>query len=207
MAFISFVLYSFASCSPDIDSKVYMSNVEISKILENCMSYDNMIPVSCKRCGSDDVTKYGHIRGKQRFRCKVCGYTFVVGDGRTTEEIMLKKAVLLLLHVMAGATFRKLGSLFNMCPSQVFRWVVKSGFTYPNQYMHGEISHASFDDVESVIQRKISHFDRSKPVVVAKGELMPGYPVLMLMQTPFGGEVKATESPFHPYRTLPYVRN
>lgn len=206
MAFILFVLYSCPGYSLDIDSKVYVSIVEIAKLLENSMICHNLTPVACKKCGSDAVMKCGHIRGKQRFRCKVCWYTFVLGDGRTTEEITLKKAMLLLLHVMAGATFHKLGSLFGMCPSQVFRWVVKSGFPYPKQGMHGEISHVSFDDVENVVQYKMSHFDQSKPVIVAKGELMPGYPALMLMQTPSGGEIRATESPFHPYRILP-VKN
>jgi hypothetical protein len=27
----------------------------------------------CKRCGSEEHTKNGFMRGKQRYRCKVCG--------------------------------------------------------------------------------------------------------------------------------------
>jgi transposase-like protein len=37
----------------------------------------------CKNCNSKIVVKNGVIRGKQRYKCKTCGYNFVVGDGRT----------------------------------------------------------------------------------------------------------------------------
>ena len=30
----------------------------------------------CKRCGSEEHTKNGFMRGKQRYRCKACGLNF-----------------------------------------------------------------------------------------------------------------------------------
>lgn len=166
------------------------------------MLVDKLVHISCKKCTSDDVIKCGHARGKQRFRCKKCGYTFVIGDERTTEQIALKKAMLLILHVMAGVTFRELGRLFNLCPSQVYRWVAKNGFPYPVQDMYGKIDHIKATDIEDFVRCNINYFDSSKPVVAGKGELMPGYRAIMLIQTPDGDKVKAKDNPTIQYRTL-----
>lgn len=32
--------------------------------------------LACKRCGSEEHTKNGLMRGKQRYRCKACGLNF-----------------------------------------------------------------------------------------------------------------------------------
>ena len=169
------------------------------------MAYHNLTLVACKRCGSEDAVKCGHIRGKQRFRCKSCRYTFVTGDERTTEQADLKKAILLILHVMARATVTELGRLFNMDPAQVLRWVAKSGFAYPAQNMSGGIEQVSLDCLEDFVCANKKQFDRHKPVVVGQGELLPGYNAMVIIQTPDGNKVKAKNNPFHEYRTLPYV--
>lgn len=169
------------------------------------MTNHTLIPVSCKKCRADDVIKCGHIRGKQRFRCKKCGYTFIIGDERTTEQIALKKALLLMLYTMTGTTFRELGRLFNLHPSQVFRWVVRSGFAYPAQDIYGQIDHINVDAAEDFVQQKICHFDKSKPVIVGSGELMPGYRAIVLIQPPDSNNVKAKDYPTIQYRTLSYA--
>jgi transposase-like protein len=40
----------------------------------------------CKNCKSEEVVKSGKVRGKQRYKCKDCGYNFVNGDERTNEK-------------------------------------------------------------------------------------------------------------------------
>lgn len=47
----------------------------------------------CKNCKSEKVVRNGIVRGKQRYRCKECGYNFVEGDGRANEKIAAKKAM------------------------------------------------------------------------------------------------------------------
>ena len=169
------------------------------------MPDDKLLLRTCKKCGSSDVVKCGHIRGKQRFRCKNCGYTFVLGDERTTEQIAIKKAMLLILHVMAGATVTELGRLYNIDPSQIFRWVVKSGFQYPTQDIYGNISHINIDNLDNEINRSIEKFDQSKQVIIGKGELMPGYRAIMILQTPTCDKIKEKEMPSIQYRTKPYI--
>ena len=62
-----------------------------------------------KRCGSIKSTKNGVVGGRQRYRCKECGYNFREGDGRTNEKIMAKKALCVLLYAMAKDSYRMIG--------------------------------------------------------------------------------------------------
>ncbi|MCL2287996.1 MAG: hypothetical protein FWC33_02270 [Candidatus Bathyarchaeota archaeon] len=47
--------------------------------------------VSCKKCDSEKTVKSGIVGGRQRFRCKKCGYYFRFGDNRTCDEVIAKK--------------------------------------------------------------------------------------------------------------------
>jgi len=41
--------------------------------------------IKFKNCGSTHYIKNGKIREKQRYKCKECGYNFVVGDERENK--------------------------------------------------------------------------------------------------------------------------
>lgn len=55
--------------------------------------------VVCNRCNNDDLQRYGHDKGKQRYYCKNCHYEGIVGtqfrlvslDEKTTIEKVIKK--------------------------------------------------------------------------------------------------------------------
>ena len=94
----------------------------------------------CKNCGSTHIVKNGFVRKKQRYRCKECGFNFVEGDGRTSNAIAAKKAMLIFLYAMGKIFFNMFGKLFNMWPSQVYRWIVKEGKKLPEQSISGEIN-------------------------------------------------------------------
>ena len=36
--------------------------------------------MNCKHCGSPNVKKNGHYKGRQRYRCKDCGKSCTAGD-------------------------------------------------------------------------------------------------------------------------------
>ena len=46
----------------------------------------------CKKCQSQQIINSGFVRSKQRYRCKVCGYNFVLGDQRTDPQTAVKRA-------------------------------------------------------------------------------------------------------------------
>jgi len=91
----------------------------------------------CKNCASEHAVKNGKVRGKQRFRCKECGFNFVEGDARTNKKIAAKKAMLILLYSLGKASFNLLARVFDTWPSQVYRWVVREGLSLPDQEISG----------------------------------------------------------------------
>ena len=60
---------------------------------------------ACKNCKSEKVVKSGNVRGKQRYKCRECGYNFVIGDKRTNEKIVAMKALCVLLYSLGKGSY------------------------------------------------------------------------------------------------------
>jgi transposase len=135
----------------------------------------------CKNCKSKIVVKNGLIRGKQRYKCKICGYNFVVGDGRTNERIAAKKAMCIILYSLGKASYNMLAHIFDTWPSLVYRWIVEAGAKLPEREISGEIKQMEFDEMWHFIGKK-TNFGSSKPLIVATGELWPGCSAAVILQ-------------------------
>jgi transposase len=146
--------------------------------------------LKCKRCNAEWVVRNGRVRGKQRYRCKECGLNFVVGDGRTNERIAAKKAMLVLLYSLGKSSFNLLGKLFNMWPSQVYRWITKEGLSLPEQKVSGKIEEIEFDEMWHFVQSKKTSFGSSKPLIAAQGEPWPGCSAIVILQHSDGSTKK-----------------
>lgn len=136
----------------------------------------------CKNCDSEHSVRNGKVRGKQRYRCKECGFNFVVGDARTNDKIAAKKAMLILLYSLGKASFNLLARLFDTWPSQVYRWVVQEGLSLPEQEVSGEIKEMEFDEMWHFIKSKKTNFGSSKRLIVAQGEPWPGCSAIVILQ-------------------------
>jgi transposase len=136
----------------------------------------------CKNCASEQVVKNGIVRGKQRYRCKLCCFNFVEGDGRTNETIAAKKAMLVLLYSLGKVSFNMLGRLFDMWPSQVYRWIVREGLTVPERKIDCAIKEMEFDAMSHFIQEKKTSFGSSRPLIVAQGAPWPGCSAIVILQ-------------------------
>jgi transposase len=136
----------------------------------------------CKNCDSEHAVRNGKVRGKQRYRCKECGFNFVEGDARTNKKIAAKKAMLVLLYSLGKASFNFLARLFDTWPSQVYRWVVQEGLSLPDQEVSGEIKEMEFDEMWHFVKEKKTNFGSSRPLIVAEGELWPGCSAIVVLQ-------------------------
>ena len=138
--------------------------------------------LQCKNCQSARIIKRGKARGKQRYKCKECGYHFVEGDERTNEKVAAKKAMCVLLYSLGKGSFRMLAKIFNTSPSLTYRWIVEAGCKLPEQEVSGDIKHMEFDEMHHFIKSKKTNFGLSKLLTVAHGELWPGYSVVVILQ-------------------------
>jgi len=136
----------------------------------------------CKRCGCEKSVKNGKVDGKQRYKCKDCGYNYREGDERTNEKIAAKKALCILLYAMAKGSYRMMGRLLKIDHTQVYRWIRAYGESLPEPEVPGEITEMEFDEMWHFIGSKKESFGSSRPLTVAHGELWPGYSAVVILQ-------------------------
>ena len=136
----------------------------------------------CKNCKSDRVVKSGKVRGKQRYKCKECGYNFVDGDERTNEKIAAMKALCVLIYSLGKGSYNMMGKLFGRNRSLIYRWIREAGLNTDEPAINGEIMQIEFDEMWHFIQSKKENFGSSKPLTVVAGELSPGFSVVVIAQ-------------------------
>jgi transposase-like protein len=136
----------------------------------------------CKNCKSENTVKSGFVRGKQRYKCKECGYNFVLGDARTNEKIAATKAMVVLLYSMAKGSYNMLGKIFGRDRSLIYRWIKEAGLNVKEPVVDGEITEIQFDEMWHFIASKKQNFGLSKPLMAAAGKLLPGYSVVVILQ-------------------------
>jgi len=76
--------------------------------------------LKCKKCGNYNPVKAGYLRGKQRYKCKSCGYQFTPTTHHGKPETDKLLAVWLYLH---GIPFQIITKLFNVTHKTVYDWV------------------------------------------------------------------------------------
>jgi len=138
--------------------------------------------LDCKNCKSKRTVKNGIVRGKQRYKCKECSYNFVEGDCRTNEKIAAKKAMCVLLYTLSRASYNGLARIFDTWPSLVYRWIVDAGAKLPEEGVPGDIKQMEFDEMWHYVGSKKERYGSSKPLIVADGELWPGYSAVVILK-------------------------
>ena len=78
----------------------------------------------CCRCGSENHTKSGVNKGKQRYRCRECGYNFTNTHGRGYPPEMQLKALKLYSENMG---LRSIARHMGVDPATVMHWVRGNG--------------------------------------------------------------------------------
>ena len=146
--------------------------------------------MECKNCKAENIVKSGKVRGKQRYKCKECGYNFVIGDERTNEKIAAMKALCVLLYSLGKGSYNMLGKLFNRNRSLIYRWIREAGVNTDEPAIDGEITQIEFDEMWHFIQSKKENFGSSKPLTAAAGELSPGFSVVVIAQRSDGSTTK-----------------
>ncbi|MBA4198629.1 MAG: hypothetical protein C0459_13860 [Chitinophaga sp.] len=86
----------------------------------------------CPRCKSEDITKSGIVKERQRFLCKACKYHFTVEkEGKSIDPYYVIKA--LQLHI-EGVTYREIERILGVSHVSVMNWVKKYKIKAPENY-------------------------------------------------------------------------
>jgi hypothetical protein len=126
--------------------------------------------------------KNGIVRGKARYRCKDCGYNFTEGDERVKEDLVIKRALAVILYSLGKASFGFLGKLFGVSRSIPYRWIKGEAEKIAEPSISGEIKEMEFDEMWHFIGSKKTKNGSSKRWIVAQGELWPGLSAVVILQ-------------------------
>jgi transposase len=109
--------------------------------------------MECKKCGGAHTVKNGILRGKQRYKCKTCGYNFVAGDAR--QKVSAEgKALAVLLYARGKASFGFIAKLLNVTPAAVMKWMKKVSEKLPSPEINDSIHEVEFDEMWHFINKK-----------------------------------------------------
>jgi transposase-like protein len=145
---------------------------------------------SRKNCHCADVVKNGRVRGRQRYKCKGCGYNFVEGDARTDEGIAATKALCVLLYSLAKGSYNMLGRIFGRDRSLIYRWIREAGLRLAGPEAAGRITEIEFGEMRHFVESKKTSFGSSRRLIAAHGRLSHGCPALVILQPSEGCTTK-----------------
>ena len=81
--------------------------------------------MDCPKCNSSHSTKSGKINGRQRYKCKKCGFNYTVILKSTAKPNSLKKSALHLY--LEGLGFRSIGRILGVSNVSVLNWIRSFG--------------------------------------------------------------------------------
>jgi transposase-like protein len=89
----------------------------------------------CQKCKSENYVKNGYVRGKQRYICKYCKYTFVKEQKQVKLSSEVIDALVILLYSTGKASCRFIGRLFGVSGNTISNWLKRLGKSYPDDNM------------------------------------------------------------------------
>jgi transposase-like protein len=88
-----------------------------------------MKQIACPKCQSEVLIKSGVVKGRQRYRCKNCSYSFtVLKDGKQIDPYYVIKALQLYIE---GVTYREIERILGISHVTVMNWVKKYSIKMP----------------------------------------------------------------------------
>lgn len=74
----------------------------------------------CKKCGSAESLKAGRVRGLQRYKCKICSYSYTVTPPRGRP---LTQKLLAFTLYLQGLSINKIAKQFDVSVPAVWKWI------------------------------------------------------------------------------------
>ena len=145
----------------------------------------------CKNCRDAQTVKNGFVRGKQRYKCRACGYNFVLGDDRHSHATEVKKALAIILYSLGKSSFGFLGKLFGVSRTTTYYWIRQAAANTNEPTITENIQEIEFDEMWHFLQSKKVNFGSLRPWIVARGEPLPGYSVVVMLQHSNGSMINS----------------
>ncbi len=105
---------------------------------------------NCPKCHSEDCTKDGIVKGKQRYKCKSCGYRHTVSHRGISPDIK-RQALELYLE---GLGFRSIGRFLKCSHVSVYYWIKAYGESIEGLRSQAGVEIVEMDEMHTYIGSK-----------------------------------------------------
>jgi transposase len=120
----------------------------------------------------------GRVRGKQRYRCKDCGYNFIEGDRRVKQETSIKRAFAVILYSLGKASYAFIADLLDVTPPAVKKWLDREP-KLRDPEISGHIREIQFGEMWDFVQRRNGS---SRPWIALHAEPLRGLLAVVMLQ-------------------------
>ena len=137
--------------------------------------------IRCKGCESNSIVKNGKVRNKQRYKCKDCGFNFVLGDQR--EKVSPEgKALAVLLYARGKSSYGFIAKLFNVSRTAVLKWIRKVSSNLDEPPISSDIKEMQIDEMWHFINEKNKRYGSGEPWIVVQTEPLDGLLGIVLLK-------------------------
>jgi transposase-like protein len=121
--------------------------------------------MECTRCESKSIVNNGKAQGKQRYKCKSCGFNFVEIDGRKGKNIDKQKMAIHLYLENMG--FRAIGRVLGVSNVAVLKWIRAAGEWIESYHKKNKVNTSKA--VEVIELDEMCHYVGSKKIKYGYG--------------------------------------
>ncbi len=108
--------------------------------------------MNCPKCKSDDKTKDGVVKGRQRYKCKDCGFRYTVASGSKAKPLHMKKFALQLY--LEGLGFRSIGRVLEVSNVTVLNWIRAFGEQMEELKSAEPVVYTEMDEMHTYVGQK-----------------------------------------------------
>ncbi|ODS29770.1 MAG: hypothetical protein SCARUB_05125 [Candidatus Scalindua rubra] len=108
--------------------------------------------MQCPKCKSENFTKDGIVKNKQRYKCKTCNFRYTVIQKSTEKPLYLKKFALQLY--LEGLGFRSIGRVLKVSNVSVLNWIRQFGEQVKGLRSNEPVSVTEIDEMHTYIGTK-----------------------------------------------------
>ena len=118
--------------------------------------------MKCRKCGGVETVKNGKVRGRQRYRCRGCGYNYTQEQGHGYPAEV--KSLAVVLH-LSGMTMKSIGAVIGVTGQSIMRWVKAQADQIPEPWRDGKTTMArevEMDEMHTFLLKKTKNSGSGK---------------------------------------------
>ena len=108
--------------------------------------------MNCPKCKSDEKTKDGVVKGRQRYKCKDCCFRYTVASGSKAKPLHMRRLALQLY--LEGLGFRSIGRVLKVSNVTVLNWIRAFGEQIDDLKSTEPVVYTEMDEMHTYVGQK-----------------------------------------------------